>query len=285
MAKLSNTPRQALNFDLERRKSYAFQVQVKTENGSAIDLTGCTLRFVMKEGSFDDDPFDLLNVIVNSEALIGDPTAGIASFAFQAAELDVSAGEYDYTITLWTPDGYSTLLCKGLVNILENSESHSMHRMYSLASAASALELVMRSGDVVQINVAGVPVLLPQSHTYAASATDGTYPIDTTVKAIGMGSVSVIAPASGRVLGSYSCYVDASAATGAVYGSLGAAGAQKLAPAGYVGRVRCEAILTGTPGQVLNIVPRMWLMTGGTASVQVGGSAGVATVSASPLTS
>ena len=285
MAKLSNTPKQALNFDLERRKSYAFQVQVKTEDGTPVDLTGCKLRFVMKEGSFDDDPFDLLNVIVNSEAIIGDPTAGTASFAFQAAELDVPSSEYDYSIVLWTSDGYSTLMCKGLVNILENSESHSMHQMYSLASAASALELVMRSGDVAQVNVAGVPVLLPQPHAYAASATDGTYPIDTSIKAIGMGSVDVVVPDSGKVLGSYSCYVDASAATGAVFGSLGAAGAQMLAPAGYVGRVRCEAILTGTPGQVLNIVPRMWLMAGGTASVQVGGSAGVATVSASPLTS
>ena len=285
MAKLSNTPKQALNFDLERRKSYAFQVQVRTEEGKPVDLTGCTLRFVMKEASFDDDPFDLLNVIVNSTALIGDPVGGTASFAFQAAELDVPSSEYDYSIVLWTPDGFSSLLCKGLVNILENTESHSMHRMYGLATTASALELVMRGGDVVQINTAGIPVLLPQPHAYAASATDGTYQIDTTVKAIGMGGVNVIAPDSGKVLGSYSCYVDASSATGAVYGSLGAAGVQKLAPAGYVGRVRCEAILTGTPGQVLNIVPRMWLETGGTASVQVGGSAGVATVSASPLTS
>lgn len=161
MAKLSNTPKQALNFDLERRKSYAFQVQVRTEDGNPIDLTGCTLRFVMKEGSFDDDPFDLLNVIVNSEALISDPTAGTASFAFQAAELDAPANEYDYSIVLWTPDGYSTLMCKGLVNILENSESHSMHQLYDLTSTASALELVMRSGDVIQINVAGVPVIFP----------------------------------------------------------------------------------------------------------------------------
>ena len=48
MAKLSNSPKQALNFDLERRKSFTFRVRLKYSDGSLVNLTGCTLRFVMK---------------------------------------------------------------------------------------------------------------------------------------------------------------------------------------------------------------------------------------------
>ena len=46
MAKLSNTPKQALNFDLERRKSYAFQVQACNADG-VWNLAGARFAFTL----------------------------------------------------------------------------------------------------------------------------------------------------------------------------------------------------------------------------------------------
>lgn len=157
MAKLSNSPKQALNFDLERRKSFTFRVRLRYSDGSLVNLTGCTLRFVMKEQGTDDDHFDLNNLIVNSTATIGSPTTGEAVFAFQAAELDSDPGEYSYSIVLWSPDSFSTVLTKGVVNLLDNSEAHSMHRLYSSTAPTSALELTLRGGDVVEVEVVSLP--------------------------------------------------------------------------------------------------------------------------------
>ena len=157
MAKLSNSPKQALNFDLERRKSFTFRVRLKYSDGSLVNLTGCTLRFVMKEQGTDDDHFDLNNLVVNSEATIGAPLTGEGVFAFQAAELDGDPGEYGYSIVLWSPDNFSTVLAKGFINLLDNSESHSMHRLYSATAPTSALELTLRGGDVVEVEVVSLP--------------------------------------------------------------------------------------------------------------------------------
>ena len=157
MAKLSNSPKQALNFDLERRKSFTFRVRLKYSDGSLVNLTGCTLRFVMKSAGAVDDHFDLNNLVVNSTATIGSPTTGEAVFAFQAAELDGDPGEYGYSIVLWSPDNFSTVLAKGVINLLDNSESHSMHRLYSATAPTSALELTLRGGDVVEVEVVSLP--------------------------------------------------------------------------------------------------------------------------------
>lgn len=157
MAKLSNSPKQALNFDLERRKSFTFRVRLKYSDGSLVNLTGCTLRFVMKSAGAVDDHFDLNNLVVNSEATIGAPHTGEGVFAFQAAELDGDPGEYGYSIVLWSPDNFSTVLAKGVVNLLDNSEAHSMHRLYSATAPTSALELTLRGGDVVEVEVVSLP--------------------------------------------------------------------------------------------------------------------------------
>lgn len=157
MAKLSNSPKQALNFDLERRKSFTFRVRLKYSDGSLVNLTGCTIRFVMKSAGAVDDHFDLNNLVVNSEATIGAPHTGEGVFAFQAAELDGDPGEYGYSIVLWSPDNFSTVLAKGVINLLDNSESHSMHRLYSTTAPTSALELTLRGGDVVEVEVVSLP--------------------------------------------------------------------------------------------------------------------------------
>lgn len=151
MARLTNTPQQQLQFDLERRKSYSFRCVLLNADRSPLDLTNCKLRFVMKAREYDDDLYDTTNVIVNHEARILSPESGEATFAFQAAELDVVPGAYNYAIVLWTKDGYSVVVVKGIVNLHANTDSASMTRSYTTNSADAALELTLRGNDVVNI--------------------------------------------------------------------------------------------------------------------------------------
>ena len=151
MARLTNTPQQQLQFDLERRKSYSFRCVLLNADRSPLNLTNCKLRFVMKAREYDEDLYDTTNVIVNHEARILSPEFGEATFAFQAAELDVAPGAYNYAIVLWTKDGYSVVVVKGIVNLHANTDSASMTKRYTTNSADAALELTLRGNDVVNI--------------------------------------------------------------------------------------------------------------------------------------
>ena len=151
MARLTNTPQQQLQFDLERRKSYSFRCVLLNADRSPLDLTNCKLRFVMKAREYDEDLYDTTNVIVNHEARILSPESGEATFAFQAAELDVAPGAYNYAIVLWTKDGYSAVVVKGIVNLHANTDSASMTKRYTTNSADAALELTLRGNNVVNI--------------------------------------------------------------------------------------------------------------------------------------
>ena len=151
MARLTNTPQQQLQFDLERRKSYSFRCVLLNADRSPLNLTNCKLRFVMKAREYDEDLFDTTNVIVNHEARILSPEFGEATFAFQAAELDVAPGAYNYAIVLWTKDGYSVVVVKGIVNLHANTDSASVTKRYTTNSADAALELTLRGNNVVNI--------------------------------------------------------------------------------------------------------------------------------------
>ena len=151
MAKLSNTPRQQMTFDLERRKSYSFRCVLLHADRFPLDLTGCTLRFVMKREEYDEDLFDTTNQLINSKALILSPESGEGTFSFQAAELDGPPGAYNYAIVLWTKDGYSVVVTKGTVNLHPNTDSLSIMQSYTTNTANAALEITLRGNDVLNI--------------------------------------------------------------------------------------------------------------------------------------
>ena len=151
MARLTNSPQQQLSFDLERRKSYSFRCVLLYADRTPLDLTGCTVRFVVKDAEFDDDMFDSNNHLVNTEGVISTPLTGEAVFSFQAAELDAEPGEYYYSIVLWTADGFSVTIVKGIFSLHPNTESLSMTKSYSSGTADAALELTLRGMDLVNI--------------------------------------------------------------------------------------------------------------------------------------
>ena len=50
MAQLTNSPLQSVTFDLERRKSYSFNLNLTYKDGGGVDLTGCVVRFIVRDG-------------------------------------------------------------------------------------------------------------------------------------------------------------------------------------------------------------------------------------------
>ena len=117
MARLTNSPKQSLTFDLERRKSYSLRCDLLYETGYPVDLTGARAFFVLKHEEFDNDDTDVTNILVNSEASIPSPTDGYMLFNFQAAELDQDPGEYYYTLVLLSAAGFVTANNTALMDI------------------------------------------------------------------------------------------------------------------------------------------------------------------------
>ena len=125
MARMTNTPLRPLNFDLERRKSYSWQSRLVNGDKSPVDLSGCVLRFVVKEQDWDDDQFDMTNLIFNCVGNTPNPLTGVTQFDFQAAELDWPADEYNYALVLRTADGLPSGVLEGVFNVVADAESGS----------------------------------------------------------------------------------------------------------------------------------------------------------------
>ena len=153
MAKITNAPSATLTLDLERRKSFAFRLNVMNSDGSAADLTNCRIRFILKPAAYDDDHYDVTNIVVNQDGSVppNEGNKGYCVFGFQAAELDQPPGEYYGSIVMWTSTGYSVTLLKLAVNILENTESDSMHISYVASSPPSEIEVALRGNQVVNV--------------------------------------------------------------------------------------------------------------------------------------
>lgn len=153
MARITNAPRATLTLDLERRKSFAFRLNVKNADGTPVNLTGSRIRFVLKPAVFDDDHYDVTNIVVNQDGSIppNEGSKGYCVFGFQAAELDQPPGEYYGSIVMWTSTGYSVTLLKLVVNILENTESDSMHVSYVASAPPMEIEVALRGDQVVNV--------------------------------------------------------------------------------------------------------------------------------------
>ena len=156
MASLSNSPGNQVDVQLERRKSWSVKVVLSYDDGSRMDLTGYTLRLVVKPEEFDDDQYDVTNMVVNSSASIPMPSNGTAVFNLQAAELDQAPGAYFGALVMWTPAGYSLLLARLMIQLRANAESDSIHQLYQSANPAAALELGIRGADVINITASNL---------------------------------------------------------------------------------------------------------------------------------
>ena len=151
MPSLTNTPAQSVSFSLERRKSYQVRVTLKNGDGTGVNLADAVLRFVVKAEEWDDDQYDLTNLLVNNQAVILDADAGQALFSFQAAELDNMPGDYYYAIVVLLPDFFSGVVLKGDFSLLANPESDSIHYQYAPSAAQTELVIALRAPGNITI--------------------------------------------------------------------------------------------------------------------------------------
>ena len=143
MAQLVNTPRSETLLRLEARKSFSFALRIADGNGRPFDLTGAALELSVRRRR------DPKNLITNSTAVIGGAaSAGYARFNLQASDLDLSEGEYPFAITL-LDEGYSSVLVRGTLEIVENPADLGVSGKYEGGVAASALELTLQGQTIV----------------------------------------------------------------------------------------------------------------------------------------
>lgn len=155
MAYLGNTPGQATILQVEARKSFSLGVWIRESRGRPVDLSGCTLTIVAKATPVDDTSDDTNLLGPDAVATIPTPSAGYARFDIQAATLDQKPGEYPYAIVMRTPEGYSSVIVKGLLDIQQNTEYDSVLSSYSSANPPSSLNVLLQEKNSINVFVGG----------------------------------------------------------------------------------------------------------------------------------
>ena len=151
MAYLSNSHLGAdVTMRLEQRKSYTFSLQVRDPKQRKLDCTGCTFRFVMEQTSFPQ------SVVLDKQPATKDLENGFVTFNFQASELDLEPGEYPYALVALSPDGYSVVLTKGVVQIIHNPDSSATSSTFDEDRAIEGIEVILRGQDLISITVGNV---------------------------------------------------------------------------------------------------------------------------------
>lgn len=114
---IGNSPSSHTLLRLEARKSFALGIRVLDRLGRDADLTGCSLRLVIKAEETASAP----NLVAaDANAVIELPLDGFGLFRLQAATLDIEPREYPFAIVLTTAEGYTSVIVKGSVEIVQN---------------------------------------------------------------------------------------------------------------------------------------------------------------------
>ncbi len=154
MARLTNTPQQPTLLCLERSKSFSMAVRVYKETQSkqrqALDITGATLQFVMAE------PSRLGGSVVIDQALeLLSANVGYARLNLQAAALTLPADEeYSFIIRLIEAGGYSRVLIKGEVEVIDNTDDFDSN-VYEHSANTQGLSAVLRGDQTVHVFLNG----------------------------------------------------------------------------------------------------------------------------------
>ena len=152
MVQLRTSPSTHSVLTLEARKSCSFGLNVVSESGIGRDLTDATslsLTVAPRVRAVGSAP--ILNI-----AATGLTADGWASFALQASQLNFPVGSYDFTITMIS-HGYSMVLLKGTLELVENTEHASTSSIYTMPTSTTALKAVLRGATVVKVVLSDIP--------------------------------------------------------------------------------------------------------------------------------
>lgn len=170
MAQLSNGPQQQVVLRLKARKSFALGLWIQDHNRNPLDITGSTIRMVVRKTVSSTVVDDSGNLITNSVAIPITPLLGYAKIELQAADLDFPAGEYTFTIVL-SDGGYSSVIAEGPLVLEQNTEFESVGETYPPGEEiATALEIAMRQGTTLSIRTGST--LAPGQATFTSELED-----------------------------------------------------------------------------------------------------------------
>lgn len=120
MASASNTPRTPLTLELEQRKSVSFGISFVDTANSPVNILESLIRFVVRP--YNDQQEGDITAAIDIDGTVTEGELGYARFDVQAADLDLDAGQYEYAIILEDGTGYSSVVVKGFIDLLRNTE-------------------------------------------------------------------------------------------------------------------------------------------------------------------
>lgn len=154
---LGNTPRTETNIFVEASKSYAFGIWFKAADGTTVDVSECTLRFVATNNAFRTG-IEILNI----EAVPVLDNSAMMQFEFQAEDLALDSGSYAYDVTLIPESGYSIPILKGQLEVTANADQ-AIDNSYTTIGAGTDLIVTLASSKVVEVTIERVDGLFMQA--------------------------------------------------------------------------------------------------------------------------
>lgn len=100
-----------------RRDDTDIQVTVKNDEGNAIDITGYTVYFTVKENSNDSDDDAIITKNITSHS---NPSAGITSISLDKTETDIEEGDYLYDFQIKDTDGNISSTERGTFSVVND---------------------------------------------------------------------------------------------------------------------------------------------------------------------
>ena len=168
MSYIGNSPEDAVVLRLQARKSFALGMWIQDSNKNPLDITGCTLRLVVRKRVDPTVVDDTANLVANSNAIVLAPTLGYARFDLQASDTDYAPGEYSFSIVLLTPAGYSSTIVNGILDLQQNTEFTSVSSAYPPGQEmATSLEVALRGLNTLEIRTG--QTLAPGAATFTSA--------------------------------------------------------------------------------------------------------------------
>ena len=99
-----------------KRDDKGFTFTFVDSDGAAVDLTGDTIFFTVKENETDVDA----DALIRKDITPSDPTGGIATMTITHTESDVDVGDHYFDVQRVTSGGTVTTITKGTFKILQD---------------------------------------------------------------------------------------------------------------------------------------------------------------------
>ena len=145
MVKLSNSPYESTVLILEARKSFSLRIELHDRHGNPMSWDNLSATFT-------------LGTLEPLEALLEIPaTDGV--FRIQASELNLKPGTYQFTITLRSR-GYSFVIVKGDVKLVQNTEAGSVADFYGAAIPSETIAVQLDQMNVLKVSLRNTPLTL-----------------------------------------------------------------------------------------------------------------------------